>query len=450
MRLKSVKLSGFKSFVDPTSISFPHDLTAIVGPNGCGKSNIIDAVRWVLGESSAKNLRSQYMSEVVFNGSASRKPVSRASVELFFDNDDGRIGGAFADYSEISVTRTLDIDSQSNYYLNGTSCRKRDITDLILGTGLGPRSYAIIEQDMISTLVSSKPEEMRSYIEEVAGISRYLERRKETESRIKRTKENLSRLEDLREEIGRLLFKLKQQARAAERYADLRIEENHTKGLVWSNQWQDKANEVVIKEEKVRLQKIELEEINSLKTTSDSEINEFRAKQMELQTEMDKVQQEFYSLGADISRQEQEIKENKNKTSEVASKLGESRDTLSSKKNEVAKSSEQIERLEESISLITPELEQLREKQLQENSQDSEIEEIEMDWDNFSNDLINLLDKLRKAEIKLLALMASGKVSQENVLHDTGLKEVEGSLDSLSSISLTLVDKKKGHPKKKD
>ena len=443
MRLKSVKLSGFKSFVDPTSISFPHDLTAIVGPNGCGKSNVIDAVRWVLGESSAKNLRSQSMSEVVFNGSASRKPVSRASVELFFDNHDGRIGGEFADYSEISVRRTLDIDSQSNYYLNGTSCRKRDITDLILGTGLGPRSYAIIEQDMISTLVSSKPEEMRSYIEEVAGISRYLERRKETESRIKRTKENLSRLEDLREEIGRLLFKLKQQARAAERYADLRKEENHTKGLVWSNQWQDKANEVLIKEKKVRLQKIDLEEINSLKTTSDSEINEFRAKQMELQTEMDKVQQEFYSLGADISRQEQEIKQNKNKTLEVASKLGESKDTLSSKKNEVAKSSEQIERLEESISLITPELEQLREKQLQENSQDSEIEEIEMDWDNFSNDLINLLDKLRKAEAELLSLMASGKVSKENVLHDTGLKEVEGSLDSLSSIPLTLVDKTK-------
>ena len=234
MRLKSVKLAGFKSFVDLTSISFPHELTAIVGPNGCGKSNVIDAVRWVLGESSAKNLRSQSMSEVVFNGTASRKPVSRASVELLFDNSDGRIGGEFSDYSEISVRRTLDMDRQSNYYLNGTSCRKRDITDLILGTGLGPRSYAIIEQDMISRLVSSKPEEMRSYIEEVAGISRYLERRKETESRIKRTKENLNRLEDLREEIGRLLFKLKQQARAAEKYADLRKEENHAKGLVWS------------------------------------------------------------------------------------------------------------------------------------------------------------------------------------------------------------------------
>ena len=222
MKLKSVKLAGFKSFVDPTSITFPNDLTAIVGPNGCGKSNVIDAVRWVLGESSAKNLRSQSMSDVVFNGTSSRKAVSRASVELFFDNKEGRIGGEFSDYNEISVRRVLDLDGQSNYYLNGTSCRKRDITDLVLGTGLGPRSYAIIEQDMISKLVSAKPEEMRSYIEEVAGISRYLERRKETESRIKRTKENLNRLQDLREEIGRILFKLKQQARAAERYGDLR------------------------------------------------------------------------------------------------------------------------------------------------------------------------------------------------------------------------------------
>ena len=152
MQLRSIKLTGFKSFVDPTMITIQGKINAIVGPNGCGKSNVIDAVRWVLGESSAKNLRSKLMAEVIFNGSASRKPVSRASVELFFDNNDGRIGGEFADYNEISVRRTLDLDGHSNYYLNGTSCRKRDITDLILGTGLGPRSYAIIEQDMISRL----------------------------------------------------------------------------------------------------------------------------------------------------------------------------------------------------------------------------------------------------------------------------------------------------------
>ena len=265
MKLKEVKLSGFKSFVDPTSVSFPFDLTAIVGPNGCGKSNIIDAVRWVLGEGSAKNLRSQSMSDVVFKGSASRKPVSKASVELLFDNSEGRIGGEFAGYSEISVRRELELDRQSNYYLNGTSCRRRDITDLFLGTGLGSKSYAIIEQDMISRLVSSKPEEMRGYLEEVAGISRYLERRKETESRIKRTRENLNRLEDLREEIGRLLFKLKQQARAAERYAELRKEERHIKGLLWTYEWQSMADETANKEEKVRLHQIKSEEINSLK-----------------------------------------------------------------------------------------------------------------------------------------------------------------------------------------
>ena len=191
MRLNSVKLSGFKSFVDPTSVTFPSSMSCIVGPNGCGKSNVIDAVRWVLGESSAKNLRSDSMTDVVFNGSSSRKPVSKASVELFFDNKEGRIGGEFSSYSEISVRRSLELDGQSNYYLNGTSCRKKDITDVFLGTGLGPRSYAIIEQGMISQLVSAKPDEMRGYIEEVAGISRYLERKKETESRIKRTKENL-------------------------------------------------------------------------------------------------------------------------------------------------------------------------------------------------------------------------------------------------------------------
>ncbi len=439
MKLKSVKLAGFKSFVDPTSISFPHDLTAIVGPNGCGKSNVIDAVRWVLGESSAKNLRSQSMSEVVFNGSASRKPVSRASVELFFDNNDGRIGGEFASYSEISVRRTLDIDGQSNYYLNGTSCRKRDITDLILGTGLGPRSYAIIEQDMISRLVSSKPEEMRSYIEEVAGISRYLERRKETESRIKRTKENLSRLEDLREEIGRLLFKLKQQARAAERYADLRKEENHTKGLVWSNQWQDKSGEVASKEEAVRLQKIKLEEINSLKTTSDSEINELRTKQMEMQSEMDKVQQEFYSLGADISRCEQEIKENKNKNLEISTKLEQSNDNLSSKKNETVKTSKLIEELEGSISEITPELDKLRETQLSETNQDSEMEGLEKDWEMFSKQLKSLLVNLKQAEEKLLSLLSSGTVAEEKLLEEAGLKEVEKLLSSLTSETPKLV-----------
>nr|MDA3869779.1 AAA family ATPase [Gammaproteobacteria bacterium] len=189
MRLSKIKLAGFKSFVDPTTLHLPGNLTGIVGPNGCGKSNVIDAVRWVMGESSAKHLRGSSMEDVIFNGSSSRKPVGMASVELHFDNSEakGKIGGQFAQYDEISVKRTVSRDGQSKYSLNGTRCRRRDIADLFLGTGLGPRSYAIIEQGMISRLIEAKPEELRVFLEEAAGISKYKERRKETENRIRHT-----------------------------------------------------------------------------------------------------------------------------------------------------------------------------------------------------------------------------------------------------------------------
>jgi len=432
MRLKSVKLSGFKSFVDPVSISFPFDLTAIVGPNGCGKSNVIDAVRWVLGESSAKNLRSQSMDDVVFKGSATRNPVSRASTELFFDNSEGRIGGEYSDYSEISVRRTLDLDGRSNYYLNGTSCRKRDITNLFLGTGLGSRSYAIIEQDMISRLVSSRPEEMRGYVEEVAGISRYLERRKETESRIKRTRENLSRLEDIREEIGRLLFKLKQQARAAERYSELRKEEKHMKGLLWSFQWQCKADETSKKEENVRLQKIKVEEVNSLKTSSDSKRDTLRLTQMELQSKMDSIQQEFYSVGADISRKEQEIKANKNKVSEFRKDLTNKQATLASKQNSLEKQINNKGNLEKAIAEIYPELEKLRLRQLRDDASDSKLVQFQKEWSNYSFKLESLLLKLQEAEKQVLLSIKEGKTSEEAIIFDSGLKQVEKLMVSLS------------------
>ncbi len=192
MRLSKIKLVGFKSFVDPTLIHFPSNLVGIVGPNGCGKSNIIDAVRWVLGETSAKNLRGDSMADVIFNGSSARKPISSASIELMFDNSDGAIGGQYANYAEVSVRREVVRDGTSNYYLNGVRCRRRDITDLFLGTGLGPRSYAIIEQGTISRLVESKPDELRVFLEEAAGISKYKERRRETETRIGATPKRTS------------------------------------------------------------------------------------------------------------------------------------------------------------------------------------------------------------------------------------------------------------------
>src|SRR5210317_2497253 len=224
MRLTRIKLSGFKSFVDPTTFQLPSRLVGIVGPNGCGKSNVIDAVRWVMGESSAKMLRGESMADVIFNGSSSRKPVGTATIELVFDNADGGAGGQYAQYSQISVKRQVSRDGQSIYYLNGVRCRRRDITDLFLGTGLGPRSYSIIEQGMISRIIEARPEELRVYLEEAAGISKYKERRRETENRIKHTRENLERLDDLREEVEKQLEKLKRQSRAAETFKTLKAE----------------------------------------------------------------------------------------------------------------------------------------------------------------------------------------------------------------------------------
>lgn len=205
MRLSKLKLSGFKSFVDPTTVEFPSQLSGVVGPNGCGKSNIIDAVRWVMGESSAKHLRGESMADVIFNGSTGRKPVGQATIELIFDNNEGKLGGEYANFSEIAIKRTVTRDGQSLYHLNGTRCRRRDITDIFLGTGLGPRSYAIIEQGTISRLIEAKPEELRVFLEEAAGISKYKERRRETENRIKHTRENLDRLSDLRDELEKQL-----------------------------------------------------------------------------------------------------------------------------------------------------------------------------------------------------------------------------------------------------
>jgi len=396
MRLNSIKLSGFKSFVDPTTVTFPSSMSCIVGPNGCGKSNVIDAVRWVLGESSAKNLRSESMTDVVFNGSSSRKPVSKASVELFFDNKDGRIGGEFSSYSEISVRRSLELDGQSNYYLNGTSCRKKDITDVFLGTGLGPRSYAIIEQGMISQLVSAKPDEMRGYIEEVAGISRYLERKKETESRIKRTKENLSRLDDLREEISRLLFKLQRQAKAAEKYHELRNEEAKAKLMLLGAKWREVSKTLKAKEEEVKAQELKVEQVNSEKNTSDSEIIKLRAKQIELQTTLDNVQQEFYSYGADISRTEQDLSLKKERINEINESILTNKLLIESRTKETQNLVETKIAVSNELKNIESELRALKTPGNDEIN-DAEAKRLESSWLLFITKIKDILSNLSKS-----------------------------------------------------
>lgn len=248
MRLRKIKLAGFKSFVDPTTINLPSNLVGIVGPNGCGKSNTIDAVRWVMGESSAKHLRGDSMADVIFNGSSARKPVGTAAIELLFDNEDGSVGGQYANYSEISIKRAVSRDGTSQYFLNGTRCRRKDIMDIFLGTGLGPRSYAIIEQGMISRLIEARPEDLRVFLEEAAGISKYKERRRETENRIKHTRENIERLDDLRGEIEKQLNHLQRQARTAERYKELKTEERQSRAELIALKWQALDKEVGVKD----------------------------------------------------------------------------------------------------------------------------------------------------------------------------------------------------------
>ena len=311
MRLSKLKLSGFKSFVDPTTVLFPSSLAGVVGPNGCGKSNVIDAVRWVMGESSAKHLRGDSMADVIFNGSTARKPVAQASVELVFDNSDGGLGGQYANYSEIALRRQVSRDGQSAYFLNNARCRRRDITDIFLGTGLGPRSYSIIEQGMISRLIEAKPEDLRVFFEEAAGISKYKERRRETEKRIRHTHENLSRVNDLREEIEKQLEKLKRQARSAERFKALRDQERRVKAELLALRYQVLHEESgdrrkLIKENETRLQAVTAE-LRSVEAA----LEKGREAHIEASDRFNAVQGRYYELGAEVARVEQAIQHSK-------------------------------------------------------------------------------------------------------------------------------------------
>jgi len=307
MRLKQIKLAGFKSFVDPTQVPFPAAMTCVVGPNGCGKSNVIDAVRWVLGESSAKNLRGDAMTDVIFNGSTQRKPVSQASVELVFENTQGKLQGSLADRSEISLKRLVTRDAQSHYFLNGSKCRRRDITDLFLGTGLGPRSYAIIEQGMISRLIESRPQELRVFLEEAAGISKYKERRRETETRIKHTRDNLDRLADVREELGKNLDKLKRQAAVAERYKELKANERRLKAELTCLKWLFYQEHLQQAEQLLATLETDFARFQAQGSGDFRMLTEFKQQLENAREAVAESQQKFYQLGADIRALEQQL-----------------------------------------------------------------------------------------------------------------------------------------------
>ena len=357
MRLKSIKLAGFKSFVDPTNVNFPSNLCAVVGPNGCGKSNIIDAVRWVMGESSAKNLRGESMSDVIFNGSGGRKPVGQASIELVFDNSEGRIVGEYASYNEIGIKRKVTRDGQSNYYLNGNKCRRRDITDIFLGTGLGPRSYAIIEQGMISRLIEAKPDELRVYIEEAAGISKYKERRRDTESRMQRTLENLERLTDIRDELGRQLSRLERQAKSAEKYAEFKKEERQLSAELLALKWRGHNASATEQKQAIGNLEIELEKFVTQRGGCDTAIEKLRTEFTDSSDAFNQAQARFYKIGGDVARIEQAIEHAQQRAQELHKDLEQTERNYTETEQHLNADRQRATGWEAELSELTPQLE---------------------------------------------------------------------------------------------
>ncbi len=380
MRLTAIKLSGFKSFVEPTTIKFPSNLMGVVGPNGCGKSNIIDAVRWVMGESSARQLRGESMSDVIFSGSSARKPVATATVELIFDNADGRAGGEYADYSEISVKRQVSRDGQSAYYLNGTKCRRKDITNLFLGTGLGPRSYAIIEQGMISQIVEARPEDLRGFLEEAAGISRYKERRRETENRIRHTRENLERLSDLREEVSKHLDKLKRQANAAERYRKLKARYRDDEARLLALRWREFRVRAEGEEKALREVENHLQQTLARQREAEKELETLRQKQHSASEAVSKVQGELYEVAGEIARIEQAIEHQREIRKRQQSEHADTEAQLNELKQHLVLDKAQVTETSELLARINPELDEAREMETAAIAEVERIEQALSDW----------------------------------------------------------------------
>ncbi|WP_136256023.1 chromosome segregation protein SMC [Onishia niordana] len=379
MQLKSIKLVGFKSFVDPVTVPFDSNMTAIVGPNGCGKSNVIDAVRWVMGESSAKTLRGESMTDVIFNGSTGRKPVGQASIELLFDNRDGSMGGAYAQYAEIAVKRVVTRDSQSSYFFNGQKCRRRDISDLFMGTGLGPRSYAIIGQGMISRLVEARPEELRSTLEEAAGISKYKERRRETENRMRRTQENLERLDDIREELDKQLERLKRQADAAKRYQTLKQEEYRLKGELALLRGRALRAEQTEQEGRVRELETGVEREVLGARQCETRLEQARSEHDRLAEELEGHQARFYETTTAIARLEQSLEHARTREQQLTRDLDSARAELADLDRVNESDGERLAALDERLETLGPEQEEVAEElaQLEEALEEAEAANTE-------------------------------------------------------------------------
>ncbi len=416
MRLSKIKLAGFKSFVDPTNITFPSSLVGVVGPNGCGKSNVIDAVRWVMGESSASRLRGDSITDVIFNGSSSRKPVGTASVELLFDNSETTLEGQYAKYAEISIRREVTRDGISNYFLNGTRCRRKDITGVFLGTGLGPRSYSIIEQGMISRLIEAKPEEMRVFLEEAAGISKYKERRRETSNRIKHTKENLDRLLDVLEEVEKQIKHLDRQAKTAERYGRYKDDERRTAAELLALRIQDIDDHAANAERELAERKTRLEAAIAEQRKLESGIEGLRVRQTERNDEFNQVQGRYYKVGSEIARLEQSIEHAHELRERQTRDLEQATQGALEIREHIDKDQTEIAQLELTLNELVPGLEQARQSEASSAESLHSAEEALAEWQEQWDDYTQRVNEAR----------------QQSNIEQTRSEEIESRIQSFS------------------
>ncbi len=386
MRLKHIKLAGFKSFVDPTIVSVPSNLIGVVGPNGCGKSNIIDAVRWVMGEMSAKNLRGENMADVIFSGSNARKPVGKAFVELVFDNSEGKAPGPYAQYAEIAVRRAVSRDGTSDYLINKTKCRRKDITDLFLGTGLGPRSISVIEQGMVTRIIEGKPDDLRAFVEEAAGIARYKDRRRDTENRIRHTRENLERVEDIRSELESQLRRLHRQSRAAARFKELKQEERIIHAQLLALRWKDLGAQ--INNEDATLAKLEkqLEAQRAAQREIETRIEDLRQKRTAGTDHFNTAQAAFYSIGAEIASVEQAIEHAKETYQQRLREQGDLSKALAQASQHLEEDQTRVQELDNNIVETDTQLEERSREAERTAAQRSEVEASMQQWQEAWNE----------------------------------------------------------------
>ena len=425
MRLTSIKISGFKSFVDKTEIKLSAKRTGIIGPNGCGKSNIIDAVKWVLGESS-KHIRGDNLDDVIFNGTDTRKQNDYANVELLFSNTENRIGGQYAQYDEISVKREVTREGASKYFLNNSHCRRRDVLDIFMGTGLGPKSYAIINQGTASRLIESKPEEFRVYLEEVAGISKYRERKRETENKIKNTKENLDRLNDVISEVSKQLKILERQAIQADRFKKLSEEKKLVKSEILAISIRDFQEKIESKNKKIESKKTLLEkrqaEVNSINSQADKHKIDYQ----ELNEEMNEIQKQYYDALSEVGRTEQAIEYEKDGAERNKKQYEDALESIEKIKNRLNSDND-------SLVILKREIEALETKRS--NTRDQRV-----DLEGNKNNLRNILDEqkeLLEKDLKTLyELTQNNKSNKEKVVRlDKDIVRVKRDVEQYTATS---------------